>query len=62
MPVLGLLVLGMMAAMMRFGPPPRAGQERLEIPILLFAGVILLAAHWFHLRLVARTLRRKGRG
>jgi len=62
MPVLGLLALGGMAAMMRFGPPPRAGQEGLEIPVLLSAGVILLGAHWFHLRLVARALRRRGRG
>ena len=55
-PILAILALSGVAAAMLLGTP-RPGQEGLEVPILLAVSAILIAAHQFHLWLIARTLR-----
>ena len=56
-PILGALMLGGTAALLVAGPPPRVGQEHLGVPVMLFQGMGLLAAHALHLWLIGRTVR-----
>jgi hypothetical protein len=40
--------------------PARRGQEGFEIPVTLFMGVIFIATHFLHIRLINNYLKRKG--
>jgi hypothetical protein len=35
----------------------RPGQEGMEIPVVLFAALVFLAAHGFHLWMIGKTLK-----
>lgn len=58
-PALAIPILAAIAATIG-RVPPRAGQEGLEIPVLLLTGAVFVAVQWLHLRLVARQVRRDG--
>lgn len=59
-PMLSVLVLGLAVAG-TIVSEPRAGQEGLEVPVILMLALGLIGAHAFHLWIIARLLRNSGR-
>lgn len=57
-PVLAAVCLVLVAVAAAF-VKPRAGQEGLVIPVVIFCAVVFLVAHAFHLRLIRRALQRQ---
>ena len=47
-------------ALLSFNVQPRPGQEGLEMPANIAAGIMLLAVQLFHLWMIEKTIRRKG--
>jgi uncharacterized membrane protein YhhN len=37
---------------------PRPGQEGMEIPVVIFIALVFLAAHWFHLWMIEKSLKK----
>ena len=58
-PTVSIIVLALYVALSRT-TKPRAGDEHLVIPAMLFMGFLFLAIQWLHLYLVRKTLLRNG--
>jgi uncharacterized membrane protein YedE/YeeE len=58
-PTVSIIVLALYVALSRT-TKPRAGDEHLVIPAMLFMGFLFLGIQWLHLYLVRKTLLRNG--
>ncbi|HET8534628.1 MAG TPA: hypothetical protein VFL74_03665 [Sphingomicrobium sp.] len=58
-PATAAVVLTVTAALTTYGTP-RPGQEGFEIPVMLFVAIVFVGVHWLHLRLIARSLGKRG--
>lgn len=59
MPAVQGVILLALGAAIAFGPPPRAGQEGLVLPVIVLFPIIMLAIQIFHLWAVERYFRAK---
>ncbi|MFD1951952.1 hypothetical protein ACFSGX_14355 [Sphingomonas arantia] len=58
-PALSILTLGSVGVLLA-STGPRPGQEGMVIPSFIALGMVFLAAQFFHLWMVAKTVRRNG--